>query len=130
MTNTGLTVQDLTTLFGFGCLIGSVAFAVATKLKEAELKNTKAEMLENAGEMLDKFRVEMKADLHYFRAETDEGMRRFELNVQKALDNHKVKRGLIEVTQRNIEKFLTARFGYKERDQVDNEDLPTDFTNK
>ncbi len=127
--NTRLTFADLQALFGFGCLIGSVAFAIATRLKEAEIKNMKSETLKEVRQVIDKFRDEMKSDLHYFRQESDQGARQFELNVQKSLSNYKVKVGNLQGIVNEVIDFLIEKLSFKKRRERLNEDsLPTDFT--
>lgn len=126
---TALTLADITALFGFGCLIGSICFAIATKLKEAAIDKINAQMIQDVNDIIENFRRETKADLHYFREETDSSVQRFEERTLKTLSNYKVKAGTREVRITNIENFLSARFGFQIRLQVDESNLPTDFTN-
>lgn len=126
---TALTLADITALFGFGCLIGSICFAIATKLKEAAIDKINAQMIQDVNDIIENFRRETKADLHYFREETDSGVQRFEERTLKTLSNYRVKAGTREVRITNIENFLSARFGFQIRLQVDESNLPTDFTN-
>ncbi|MEG4501287.1 hypothetical protein QUB05_21015 [Microcoleus sp. F10-C6] len=123
-----LTLGDLQALFAFGCLVGSAAFAISSKLKEAAIDKMYAKMIQSVNNDLDKFRNEIKQDLHHFRVEQDDKIDKAEEKLFKTLSNYKVKAGEREMRLTTVERFLESRFKYQLRPQVSSDYLPSDFT--
>lgn len=105
------------TIFTFGSMIGGGAFWLATwrsqmVVKELQLKLREEQIL---------FREEIQRTLDM----TNES---FRSDVQKSLDNYRMKLGVLKHRNSEVELFLTKTNSFHPRRELPPDAYPTDFT--
>lgn len=117
MSDSKSTFELFMTIFTFGSAVAAGAFWLASwrsqmLLKELQLKVREEQMI---------FREEVQRTL-------DIANESFRLDVQKSLDNYRLKLGVLKHRNTEMELFLTKTSGFHPRRELPPDAYPTDFT--